>query len=84
MHCILAPHSDSSVPFASFSIVPTVAGVRSVLGVQSRQLAAESSLLLPCDVGTSVSPEQTQWFRDGVQLSSDVLRGVREPKCCSL
>ena len=55
-----------------------------MLGVQSRQLVAESPLLLPCDVGTSVSPEQTQWFRDGVQLSSDVLRGVREPKRCSL
>ena len=55
-----------------------------MLGVQSRQLAAESPLLLPCDVGTSVSPEQAQWFRDGVQLSRDDLRGVREPKCCSL
>ena len=55
-----------------------------MLGVQSRQLAAESPLLLPCDVGTSVSPEKAQWFRDGVQLSRDDLRGVREPKCCSL
>ena len=50
-----------------------------MLGVQSRQLAAESPLLLPCDVGTSVSPEQAQWFRDGVLLSRDDLRGVRKP-----
>lgn len=48
-----------------------------MLGVQSRQLVAESSLLLPCDVGNSVSPEQAQWFRDGVPLSRDDLRGVR-------
>lgn len=48
-----------------------------MLGVQSRRLAAESPLLLPCDVGNSVSPEQAQWFRDGVPLSRDDLRGVR-------
>lgn len=70
-----------SVPFGSFC---TVAEVRSVLDVQSRQLVAESPLLLPCDVGTSVSLEQAQWFRDGVQLSRDDLKGVREPKCCGL
>ena len=55
-----------------------------MLDVQSWQLAAESPLLLPCDVGTSVSLEQAQWFRDGVQLSRDDLKGVREPKCCGL
>ena len=59
----------------SFSIA-----VNPVSDVQSRQVVAGPPLLLSCDTGATLPPEQVQWFRDGIQLSHGSLSGVRKPE----
>jgi len=52
--------------------------VNPVPNVQLRQVVAGSPLLLSCDTGATLPPEQVQWFREGTQLSHGSLSGVRK------
>ena len=52
--------------------------VNPVPDVQLRQVVAGLHLLLSCDTGATLPPEQVQWFRDGIQLSHGSLSGVRD------